>query len=52
MSIACSSAVSVIRAPVSGTRLTQTRTFTRQLRTRVFSGSNSGREPATATVTG
>ena len=54
MSISCPSAVSTIRPPVAGTRLTQTRTSigVAQLRIRAFSGSNSGVAPATATVTG
>ena len=50
VSIACSSGVRTIRPPVIGTRLTQTRTFTSG--SSQFSGSKSGVEPATATVTG
>ncbi len=47
------SAVTTILPPTIGTRLTHTRISTcRQLLTRSFSGSNSGVEPATATVTG
>ena len=45
------SAVSTILPPVIGTRLTQTR-IVHQDRIRVFSGSKSGVEPTTATVTG
>ena len=53
--MSCSSAVRVTRPPVSGTRLTQTRTFIggrAQDRIRSFVGSKSGVLPATATVTG
>ena len=47
------SAVRMIRPPVTGTRLTQTRMFTpAYARMRAFSGSKSGVAPATATVTG
>ena len=47
------SAVTTILPPTIGTRLTQARiSIRRQLLTREFSGSNSGVEPATATVTG
>ncbi|GIV00013.1 MAG: hypothetical protein KatS3mg014_1628 [Actinomycetota bacterium] len=54
VSISCSSGVSVIFPPVVGTRFTQTSTFTASPHAfiRAFSGSNRGRFPTTATVTG
>ena len=53
VSTSCPSELTMTLPPTIGTRLTQTRiSIGGQLRIRAFSGSNSGVEPTTATVTG